>query len=169
MQLSDQLQKKVKTIAHKYGIGWDGDDLTQDCFVMIYSPDFPDYSDGQILKACHNLCINKLKAQEVRASSSIDFEPLLYGETVDVEKYIEHIKDLRLGAIADQVVDGERPLSSKDRFYLYYHRGELDRDMRKYLKQKSAWQILIDKIEPFKRSLRKLKDQSVRAQMLRTQ
>lgn len=167
MNLSPVLQAKVKTIAHRYGKGWDGDDLAQDCFVLLW--ELPEGTlTGYALRSCHNLCIHALRKEGVRASESLEFEPVLYGEAVDLEKYIRHIKDLRLQAIVDQFVDKEA-LSGPDLDYLYYHRKELDRDIRKYLKQKSAWQILVEKIEPFRRSLRKLKDQSVRLAIIRAQ
>lgn len=167
MNLSPVLQAKVKTIAHRYGNG-QGEDMAQDCFVLLW--ELPEgTSTGYALRSCHNLCINRLRSEEVRACGSLDFEPVLYGEAVDIEKYIQHIKDLRLRAIVDQYVDAELALSGPDLDYLYYHRKELDQDMRKYLKQKSAWQILIDKIEPFRRSFRSLKDQSVRMEIIRAQ
>jgi len=169
MQLSPALQAQVKTIAHRYGSGWDGDDLSQDCFAMIYSPNFPDYSEGEILKACHNLCINKLRSEKIRATESLSFEPVLYGESVDVEKYIEHIDNLRLQAIVDQFVDGEKALSNAQMLYLGRHRQELDRDLRKYLKQKSAWQIFIEAWEPYHRTLKELTEHSLHLQMVRAQ
>lgn len=169
MNLSPALQVQVRSIAHKFGHGWDGDDLSQDCFCLLWQ--LPESKAPQALTICRNLCIDKLRSEEVRFSSQLSalgFEPVLFGECVDVEKYIQHIKDLRLRAIVDQFVDKEA-LSGADRRYLCSHRKELDWDLRKYLKQKSAWQILVDKIEPFRRSFRKLKDRSVRMELVRAQ
>ena len=170
MQLSPALQGKVKAIAHKYGHGWDGDDMAQDCFVLLW--ELPDgTSVTYALRCCHNLCIDALRKEQVRASSqlsALSFQPVLYGEAVDPEKYIRHIKDLRLRAIVDQFVDREA-LSPSDRKHLQRHRCELDRNLRRYLRQKSAWQILVEKIEPFRRSYRSLKNQSAHIQIMRAQ
>ena len=165
MQLSPELQAKVRRLAHKYGHGWDGDDLSQDVFVVLWQ--LPESKAPQALTICRNICLDKLKAEKLRASQSLDFEPMLFGESVDVEKYIEHIENLRLRGIVDQYVDGQTALSGKDRAYLHLNRNQLDKDLRKYLKQKSPWQILIERIEPYRRSYRQLKEESVRMQMMR--
>lgn len=169
MNFSPQLQGQVSRLAHRFGSGWDGDDMAQDCFVLLWQ--LPESKAPQALTICRNLCIDKLRAEEIRASSSLSalsFQHVLYGECVDVEKYKEHIKDLRLRAIVDQYIDREA-LSQSDCKYLQRHRNELDRDLRKYLRQKSAWMIWFDKCEPFLRPLCKLIQESVRIQMVRTQ
>lgn len=167
MNLSLTLQAKVKIIAHHYGHGFDGDDMAQDCFVLLWElPE--DTSTPYALRCCHNVCLSRLRSEEIRATKSLTFEPILYGETVDVEKYIAHIKNIRLRAIVDRFVDKETS-SNADRRYFQRYRFELDRDLRKYLKQKSAWMIWFDKVEPFRRSFKKLSDYSTHLAMLRTQ
>lgn len=152
MQLSTQLQEQVSSIAHRYGSGWDGDDMMQDCFAKLWElPD--DTTELYALKASHNLCRDALRKEERRACQSTDddnfFEPVLDGKVVDKEKYIEHIHNLRLKNIVDQYVDGEKPLTNADMLYLGRYRKLLDRSFEKYLKQVSQFMLFYWKVAPF--------------------
>jgi len=163
MHLSKTLIRQVSSIAHHYGQGWDGDDMNQSCLAELW--ELPDEtSQAYALKTCHNLCIDYLREEERKAHGSTDdpafFEPMIYGQIVDKEKYIRHIHDLRLRAIVDQYVDGES-LSVKDRFYLYRHRHELDLNVAKYLIPVSPWMLLVKYCEPFKRTDAQLKEAPV--------
>jgi len=164
MQLSPALQGQVRGIAKD-------PDLTQDCFLVLLQRSEAESSFA--LRIAKQVCVEQWRKEQVHVSAMStdhpDFvEPVCQAESVDVDRYVDKIKNQRLQAIVNQYIDGET-LSHRDVVYLGRHRYELNRDLRKYLKQKSTWQILVEKIEPFRRSLRQLKDESVRLAILRAQ
>lgn len=156
MQLTTQLQKQVRRLAHRYGKGWDGDDMMQECFTKLWELS-DDTTELYALKCCHNTCRDALRYEERRASGSTDDDNfprlVLDGKVVDLEKYIAHIKDLRLRGIVDQYVDGEEPLSNADMLYLGRHRNWLDRSFEKYLKEISQFMLFYWKVAPFRVAL----------------
>lgn len=163
MQLSPTLRAQVHRLCLRYGNG-QGEDMAQDCFLILLQR--PENEICYALRIAKEVCINWLRKEEVRASamSTNDpnfVEPTIDGKAVDVESYINHIHSARLRAIVDQYVDGETPLSDADRQYLGRNRSQLDQDLRKYLKTKSPWMLLVEKIEPFRRSLKRLRQDSL--------
>lgn len=170
MQLSTQLQEQIRHLAFKYGNG-KGEDFAQECFLVLWQR--PESESAWALRIARQTILNLLKREELRASAMSTSDPafveVCYDDRViDVEAYRKGIKDLRLRAIVDDYVD-EVKLSGKDKEYLCRHRFELDRDVRKYLKSVSAWMILVNKVEPFRRSLKKLKQETAHRSMIRAQ
>jgi len=165
MNLTPQLQEQVRSLAKD-------PDLAQDCFVVLWQR--PEKDSRFALRIAKQTCTDQYRRQAVRkADLSIDqpdfVEPVCQGESVDVDRYIDNIKNRRLRSIVDQYVDGEKPVTKRDRDYLSYHRKELDRDLTKYLKPKSAWQWFIEAWEPYHRTVKQLIIESVRIEMVRAQ
>lgn len=170
MQLTTQLQEQVYRLAFKYGNG-QGEDFAQKCFLVLWQR--PESESEFALRIARQTILNLLQREELRAvamsTSDPAFVEVCYDDRViDVDKYRDGIRNKRLQAIVDDYVDKVK-LSGKDKDYLCLHRFELDRDMAKYLKPVSAWTILVNKIEPFRRSLKKLKQETARLSMMRAQ
>jgi len=170
MQLSKTLQEQVHRLAHRYGNG-QGEDFAQECFLVLWQR--PEEESEFALRIARQTILNLLRREEIRASamstSDPDFVEVCYDDrVVDVDKYVENIHCGRLQAIVDDHVDKVK-LSNANKLYLGHHRQELDRSFEKYLKPMSTWMILVNKIEPFRRSLKKLKRDGQRLAMLRAQ
>lgn len=170
MQLTTQLIEQVYRLANKYGNG-KGKDYAHDCFVVL--EDRPEEESTWALRIARQVILDLLDKEKVRVSvmstSDPDFVEVCYDDRViDVDGYVNKIHNGRLQAIVDDYVDKVK-LSDKDERYFCRHRFELDRDLRKYLKPVSAWMLLVSRIEPFRRSLKKLKQDSARLSMLRVQ
>lgn len=168
MQLTTQLQEQIRRLAFKYANG-QGEDFAQECFLVLWQR--PESESEFALRIARQTIFNLLQREEIRACAMSTSDPAFVGvcyddRVIDVDSYVDKIHCGRLQAIVDDYVDGES-LSIKDRFYLYRHRFELDRSFEKYLKPMSAWMILVNKIEPFRRSLKKLKQETARLSMLR--
>lgn len=162
MQLSTTLQAQVRRLCLHYGNG-QGDDMAQECFLVLLQR--PQNETVYALRIAKQTCIDWLRKEETRASMSADdasfSEPTIHGESVDVDAYIKEIHNARLRAIVDQYVDGDSPIPTGDRQYLSRNRDQLDHDLRKYLKMKSPWMLFVEKIEPFRRSLKRLRQDSL--------
>jgi len=162
--------EQVSALANKYGNG-QGEDFAQECFLILWQR--PESESTFALRIARQVILDLLKREEIRASamstSDPNFVEVCYDDrVVDVDRYVDMIHNKRLQAIVDDYIDKVK-LSGRDERYLCRHRFELDRSFEKYLKPITAWALLVLKVEPFRRSYRKLKQETARLSMLRAQ
>ena len=136
-------------------------DLAHECFLVLDKK--PERDSRYVLRIARQVKIDRFRREKLRSSNmSIDdpdfLEPISQAQEIDFEKYIREIKNKKLRTIIDQYID-KIPLTGNQRMYLHNHRRELDQDLTKYLKPVSPWMLLVQKVEPFRRSLKDLMSQ----------
>lgn len=170
MQLSQTLQEQIRRLAFKYANG-QGEDFAQECFLVLWQR--PESESEFALRIARQVILKLLRKEELRAcamsTSDPDYVEVCYDDRIiDVDRYRDGIHNKRLQAIVDDYIDSVA-MSNADQLYLQHHRLELDRSFEKYLKPIPPWVILVSKIEPFRRSLKKLKDETARLSLMRAQ